>query len=423
MEEFDKVIGYDSVKLEVARICDVLKNTEKYKKLGVEVPNGLLLHGAPGVGKTLMASCFIKTCGRKVFTCRKNLPNGEFVKAIKECFENAKKETPSIVFLDDFDKFSDGGSRNSSEYVTIQSCIDDVKGHDIFVLATANDILGLPDSLLRAGRFDVVIEIKRPRGKDAEKIIKHYIDQKSFVGDINIRCLARLLNGNSCAELETVINQAGIYAGFENKEKISYDHIIKACIREIYEAPATIKNFDERDDEDVAYHEAGHAVIAELLEPESVTMISIGKYEGGVQGFTAYYRDEEYWHSVERMKNRIMCLLAGRCATEIKYGVIDTGCSLDIDRALDIIKRIVGEYGGCGFGSIDISGGLRMSQNTNFGQEIVIKNELHNYYQKVREMLVKNREFLDAVAVKLKEKKLLVEGDVKEIRESVKIVK
>ena len=103
--------------------------------------------------------------------------------------------------------------------------------------------------------------------------------------------------------------------------------------------------------------------------------------------------------------------------------MIDTGCSLDIDRALDVIKRIVGEYGGCGFGSIDISGGLRMSQNTNFGQEIVIKNELHNYYQKVREMLVKNREFLDAVAVKLKEKKLLVEGDVKEIRESVKIVK
>lgn len=111
----------------------------------------------------------------------------------------------------------------------------------MFVIATANDLCLVPDSLLRAGRFDTSIEIKAPKGIDAEMIIKHYLSGKNTVANLDVKQLTRILNGRSCAELETIINQAGIYAGFENKDKIEFDDIIRACIRTIYNAPETIK--------------------------------------------------------------------------------------------------------------------------------------------------------------------------------------
>ena len=161
MSEFDKVIGYEDAKMELKRFCDVLRNPEKYTKLGVTMPSGILLCGEPGLGKTLMARCFIAESGCRVFTLRKEKPNGDFVNQIKETFEKAKTDSPSIVFLDDMDKFAneDDMHRDAEEYVTVQSCIDACKGHGIFTLATVNDKHCLPDSLLRAGRFDKVIEL------------------------------------------------------------------------------------------------------------------------------------------------------------------------------------------------------------------------------------------------------------------------
>lgn len=123
-----------------------------------------------------------------------------------------QKITPAIILLDDFDKFAneDKDHKNAEEYVTIQSCIDEIKNYDVFVIATANDLSLVPSSLLRAGRFDTTIEVKNPQGQDAEQIIKHYLSLKNSVADMDFKQLARILNGRSCAELETIINQAGI---------------------------------------------------------------------------------------------------------------------------------------------------------------------------------------------------------------------
>ena len=188
-KEFEPVIGYKSIKNEMIKICDIMRNSEFYYKLGVSVPNGLLLSGEPGLGKTLMANCFIKASGRKAFTCRKDKPDGDFVKHIKSTFDEAVKNTPSIVFLDDMDKFSANGDeyhRNSEEFVTVQSCIDDAKNKDVFVLATINDEDAIPESLLRAGRFDNRITVVSPKGEDAEKIVEHYIKRKNFVSDVDV---------------------------------------------------------------------------------------------------------------------------------------------------------------------------------------------------------------------------------------------
>ena len=130
MSNFDQIIGYEQEKKELNQIADVLKNSDIYKKLGVSSPRGLLLHGEPGVGKTLMANALIAESGRNIFVCRKDRPNGAFVKSIKSIFAQAAEQVPSIVFLDDMDKFANGDSnhRDAEEYVTVQSCIDEYRG-------------------------------------------------------------------------------------------------------------------------------------------------------------------------------------------------------------------------------------------------------------------------------------------------------
>ena len=161
MEAFEEIIGYEDIKHELRRIADALNRSEAYRTLGAKAPSGLLLHGDPGVGKTLMANCLIKASGRKAFVCRKTKPSEEFIGTIKETFDAAMENAPSIVYLDDMDKFAndDERHRNSEEFVTVQSCIDELRGKEVFVLATANETHCLPSSLTRAGRFDRVIDV------------------------------------------------------------------------------------------------------------------------------------------------------------------------------------------------------------------------------------------------------------------------
>ena len=189
MKEFDPIIGYTEIKNELSQIADMMRNAEVYEKLGVRLPYGLMLYGSPGVGKTLMANCLIKASGRKVFICRKDKPNGEFIKEITDLFEEAAANAPAIVFLDDMDKFANTDTEHTyaEEYISVQSCIDQYKGRDVFVLATVNDIQMLPSSLRRVGRFDRMIEVPTPNNKDAEKILAHYLKDKKAVSDIKDR--------------------------------------------------------------------------------------------------------------------------------------------------------------------------------------------------------------------------------------------
>ena len=139
---FEAIIGYEDIKLELRRILDQLINSEKYEALGVTEPHGLLLHGEPGVGKSTLARCFLEACGRKSYICRKEKPNGDFVKEISRIFDEAEQNTPSVILLDDVDKFSneDENHRDAEEFVAVQACIDRVKNSQVFVIATANKI-------------------------------------------------------------------------------------------------------------------------------------------------------------------------------------------------------------------------------------------------------------------------------------------
>lgn len=214
MNAFDKIIGYKSIVDELLRIADILKNTEEYRRKGVNIPHGLLLHGEPGLGKTLMTKCLIEESNRHAFFCRKDKHNGDFVDTIRRAFETATKNEPSIIVLDDMDKFAndDEHHRNSEEYVTVQSCIDSVKEHDVYVVATANSLRNLPSSLIRSGRFDKRLKVSPPSLCDSAKIVAHYLSGIENTQEVDARMIAGILSGYSCATLEAVVNEAGMIA-------------------------------------------------------------------------------------------------------------------------------------------------------------------------------------------------------------------
>lgn len=417
MKEFNKVIGYEDVKVELERIVDMMVNSDKYRELGVRTTRGLLLHGEPGVGKTLMAKCFIKASKRPTYTVRKDLPDGDFVKHIKNTFEKAKKEAPSIVFLDDMDKFAneDENHKNAEEFVTVQSCIDECKDSEVFVLATTNSIRAIPNSLLRPGRFDKSVIINCPEGDDAEKIIKHYLKNKKCAKDVDPKEVARLLNGGSCADLETIINEAGVYAGYENRKEVSMDDLVRSFMRVVYRAPEKLKFNNDKYKLQTAYHEAGHVVVAETLEPGSVPFVSIKPHDGGVSGFAHFDKDENYFEDKQFMENRVVSLLAGKAATEMVYGITDVGCNNDIHRAFEVIQRFVDDYCSYGFNTFE---GICMNEPDSMEttRYTIVSYEMERYYQQAKKIIAENRSYLDAIAKELFEKKVLLSRDIQRLK-------
>lgn len=165
MNAFDKVIGYKATKRELLQLCDMLRNREIYEEMGARLPHGLLLYGDPGLGKTLLARCFVEESGLHTITVRRDKGGDAFIDGITQVFASAKTKAPSIVLLDDMDKFAneDDTHCDAPEYAAVQAGIDDVKDAGVFVIATANDIRKLPSSLRRSGRFDRKSDFERPR--------------------------------------------------------------------------------------------------------------------------------------------------------------------------------------------------------------------------------------------------------------------
>lgn len=420
MSEFDKIIGYADIKDELIRFCDVLKNFKEYKRMGVEIPSGILLYGEPGIGKTILAKSFIKESKIKSFTIRKDKHSREFVNHIRNTFDKAKKEECAIIFLDDIDKFAneDDFHKDAEEYVVVQSCIDDCKGSNVFVLATANNIYCLPNSLMRAGRFDKVIQMTCPGGDDAKKIIKHFLSKKRVLGDIDIDDISSFLAGHSCAELEMVINEAGIYAVFDKRAKIEQRDIIKACMRLIFDASESVEYIDSNILKKVAIHESGHAVISEILEPGSVNLVSICGYSNTSGGITSVRKPDDYNFNVVAQENEVIRSLGGKAATEMIYGTFDLGCIDDLQRALDLVTIFVDNYCAYGFDAFE---GCNPSQYLLESKDRKVAKEMDRYYRKSKQIIAENRGFFDAMVQELLKEKTLTKKQIRSIRDSVMI--
>ena len=415
MSSFDKIIGYETIKNELMQICDMINNKSVYEKLGAKLPMGVLLYGDPGLGKTLMAKCFIEECKLEAFTIRKN-KSENFVEHISEVFKQAKEKAPAIIFLDDMDKFAneDNNHRDAEEYVAVQAGIDDVKGTGIFVLATVNEHHKLPRSLTRSGRFDRCIEVCSPNSQDCVKIIKHYLADKKVADDINIEDISKMISYSSCAELETIMNEAAILAGFKRKECIEMSDIVSSVLKMEYNSPDDFTKVTDAELKKIAYHEAGHLVMSEILCPGSIGLASVRTSgRNSVGGFVRRCK------KLPNAESHILVSLSGKAAVELNYGMCADGCESDIKRAFECIRDEISENGSMGFGMVDVANHRfpETSESLNSRNESIVQTELERYFYKAKEIILKNKEFLDTIVCALIEKETLLLSDIKKIKE------
>lgn len=421
MSALDKVIGYEAIKNELLQICDMIHNREIYEELGARLPQGILLYGEPGLGKTLMAKSFIEESGLKAYIVRRNKGDDDFIGEITDTFHRAKENTPCVIFLDDMDKFAneDSDHRDAEEYVAVQSGIDEVKNCDVFVLATANEMRKLPESLVRSGRFDRKIEVKRPTDKDANEIIEHYLSDKKVSENVNMEDLSKMISYSSCAELETILNEAAISAAYKRKTDIEMEDLVKSVLRMIYDSPDNYTKASAEDMKKTALHEAGHLVVSEVLCPGSVGLASLrstGRDSTG--GFI--HRCKE----LSRRPYYVLVSLAGKAAVELYYcDTVASGCQSDINRACNYIRDGISENATLGFGMIDVSTRSfpETSENMNSRSEAVTHAELERYMRITKDILLKNREFLERVAAALIEKETVLYSDIRALTESTTI--
>lgn len=249
----------------------MLRNREIYEEMGARLPHGLLLYGDPGLGKTLLARCFVEESGLHTITVRRDKGGDAFIDGITQAFASAKTKAPSIVLLDDMDKFAneDDIHCDAPEYAAVQAGIDDVKDAGVFVIATANDIRKLPSSLRRSGRFDRKIGLQAPTASDAEEIITHYLKTKRVSDSVNMEDLTRMIRYNSCAELETILNEAAVRAAFARKTGIDMEDMVSVVLKQQYGAQEDMPRVSDEVIEKVALYEAGHLVVCEALCPAS----------------------------------------------------------------------------------------------------------------------------------------------------------
>ena len=410
MRSFDRIIGYEAIKEELMRLCDTLKNTEKYRRMGAVSPRGLMIYGLPGLGKTEMAKCVLTESGRKSFIIRRDRADSEFIDRIREVFKEAREAAPSIVLLDDLDKFVDEGS--TKEYSSVQACMDDCRDYDVFVIATANFADNIPFSLLRAGRLEKQIEVYYPKEADAVKIVEYYLKDKEIADDIEPEEIARLISGSSCAQLEIILNEAAVYAGYSGRACANRQDILRACIRYRCGSPMVCFCEDTPALEMVAIHEAGHAVVAEILKPESVNYAYACINARGKSG-QVYYRsckEEKTW---EDRENDLIIGLASKAATEVVKGVVDTGCNHDLQDAFTIAEELVDNY--CSFGFTTFKRNSSSSYLIS-EKEHVVSSEVSRCYLRAKKILTDNRRLLDAVISALKAKNIITYKEIAEIK-------
>ena len=426
MKEFDAIIGYAEIKRELEQTADILRNIEAYKAAGAKLPSGLLIHGEPGLGKSLMAECLIAASGLPSFTVRKDKSNGDFVDFLKATFDQAAEAAPSIVYLDDMDKFAntDGGHKNAEEYVAVQSCIDAVKGKDVFVLATTNSFGCLPDSLLRAGRFDRKIFVYTPTGDDADGIIRRFLTGKPLANDIIWKDVVMLMSNCSCAQLESTLNEALIISISKKESLISRDSFMEAYFKTRV-MPTSGGGFSNgvtaSERRQFAIHEAGHAAVYEIVLGGVIALMTIFKGSANDGGICHYCRpadcSNEDWSEVQ-----VLGGLGGRAASELFFGVPDRGSSKDLMQVTRILNGDI-ESGAIPGSPLAKMLPGRGSEDYKHRIERVAETEMAKRYQLVKEILTANREFVEKLADAIAISEYLVASDIQEIREACGIVK
>ena len=358
-KKFEDVAGCDEEKAELAELVDFLKNGEKYTQLGARIPKGVLLVGPPGTGKTLLAKAVAGEAGAPFLS----ISGSDFVEMyvgvgasrVRDLFEQAKKKSPCIVFIDEIDavgrhRGTGMGGGNDEREQTLNQLLVEMDGFGsnsgVIVIAATNRPDVLDPALLRPGRFDRQITVNRPDKQGREDILKVHAKGKPLGPDVDLKEVAKDTIGFTGADLENLMNEAALLAVRRNKKAISYQDIVDATSRVELGTEKKSHKYSEKAKKLTAYHEAGHAVASYYVEGhDPVREISIVPRGLGAGGYTWYTPQEENYNSRNDMLNDLISMFGGRVAEAVALDDISTGASNDLQRATEIVRDMVVKYG------------------------------------------------------------------------------
>ena len=429
---FDDVAGIEEEKEELYEIVDFLKNPEKYTRMGARIPKGVLLVGRPGTGKTLLAKSVAGEAEVPFFS----ISGSDFVEMfvgvgasrVRDLFAEAKKEAPSIIFIDEIDAVGRqrgaglGGGHDEREQ-TLNQLLVEMDGfgsnEGVIVLAATNRPDILDHALLRAGRFDRQIVVSMPDVKARRQIIDVHAKGKKISKDVDLDIIAKNTVGMSGADLENILNEAALIAAKEGKEEITMRILEEAQVKVSMGPEKKSRTISKKEKKLVSYHEAGHAVVSAFLPTQpKIHEISIVP-RGMAGGYTMYKNDEDKsFMSKREMEESIIGLLGGRVAEELIIKDISTGASNDIERATNIATDMVTKYGmSSNIGTIhygsnsesvflgrDISERKVLSEKTAAEIDTEVKKIVVDCYTKCLDILSRNEDKLHEVASVLMEK-------------------
>lgn len=432
---FEDVAGVEEAKQELAEVVEFLRNAKKFQALGAKIPKGVLLLGPPGCGKTLLARAIAGEAGVPFF----HISGSDFVEMfvgvgasrVRDLFDTAKAARPSLVFIDEIDAVGRqrgaglGGGHDEREQ-TLNQLLVEMDGFDpnsgVILIAATNRPDVLDPALLRPGRFDRRVVVDNPDAVGREAILKVHIKGKPLAEDVSTESLARRTPGFSGADLANLVNEAALLAARLDKTKIYMADFEEAIDRVVAGPERKSRLISEDEKEMVAYHEVGHALVSEILpHADPVHKISILP-RGMALGYTMMFPlEDKYLTTKSELLDDIAGLLGGRVAEQLVFGELTTGANNDLDRATEIARAMV-----CEFGMSDMLGPLTLGKRhgnpflgrdigdeRNYSEEIAmsidkeVRKIIEAGYSRAKQILSENREKMDEIVKVLLEKESL----------------
>ena len=431
--DFDKVAGLQEEKEDLAEIVDFLKNPGKYMKVGARIPKGVLLVGPPGTGKTLLAKAVAGEAGVPFFS----ISGSDFVEMfvgvgasrVRDLFEDAKRNAPCIVFIDEIDAVARrrgtgmGGGHDEREQ-TLNQLLVEMDGfganEGIIVMAATNRVDILDPAILRPGRFDRKVSVGRPDVKGREEILQVHAKEKPLGEDVDLKKVAQTTAGFTGADLENLMNEAAILAAKEGRGYLCQKDIDRSFVKVGIGAEKHSKVITEKDKRITAYHESGHAILFHLLpDVGPVHTVSIIPTGVGAAGYTMPLPEkDEMFNTRGRMYQEIIVSLGGRIAEELIFDDITTGASQDIKQATEIARDMVTKYGMserigmiCYGGDDDaVFIGRDLAHTRSYGEGVAttideeVKRIIDHCYDRARALLKEHEDVLHKSAALLMEK-------------------
>ncbi|MBI4639669.1 MAG: ATP-dependent zinc metalloprotease FtsH [Candidatus Tectomicrobia bacterium] len=450
---FEDVAGIDEAKVELMEIVDFLKNPERYRRLGGKIPKGALLVGSPGTGKTMLAKAVAGEAGVPFFS----LSGSDFVEMfvgvgaarVRDLFAQAQTKAPSIIFIDELDAIGKArgispiaGSHDEREQ-TLNQLLAEMDGFDtqkgVIILAATNRLEILDPALLRPGRFDRQVVIDRPDLKGREKILKVHTRQVTLAPKVDLSLVAARTPGFTGADLANLVNEAALHAARQEKDAVEMTDFDEAIDRVIAGLERKSRVINPREKQIVAYHEVGHALVAESrMHADRVTKISIIPRGVAALGYTQQQPTEDrYLLTRDELLDRLDVLLGGRVAEEIVFGDVSTGAQDDLQRATDIARHMITRYGmseklGLAtfeeprqalFLQVSAGGPKEYSEETARLIDEEVRKLLEESRARVRETLTAKRGMLETVAKLLMEQEVIDRNTLTQMLETEKVIR